>query len=98
MIVSIPDLCPFSYFGKKMLQHSINDILFQVIFNLYQNIKSCITLNNSNSAFVGLRQVKDLSLVLFAISQNDLEAFWNQILTLESKYNIIMTKNTCSQN
>ena len=50
-----------------MLQHSINDILFQVIFNLCQYIKSCITLDNSNSAYVGLRQVKDLSPVLLAI-------------------------------
>ena len=74
---------------KKMLQNSINGKLFQVIFNLYQNIKSCITLDNSNSAFfesfIGLRQGENLSPVLFAIFLNDLEAFMNQILTLESK-------------
>ena len=81
-----------------MLQHSINGKLFQIIINMYQYIKSCITLDNSNSAFVGLRQVKDLSPVLFAIFQNDLEAFWNQILTQESEYNLIMTNYTCSQN
>ena len=70
---------------KKMLQNSINGKLFQVIFNLYQNIKSCITLDNSNSAFfesfIGLRQGENLSPVLFAIFLNDLEAF------LESNFN-----------
>ena len=68
-----------------MLQNSINGKLFQVIFNLYQNIKSCITLDNSNSAFfesfIGLRQGENLSPVLFAIFLNDLEAF------LESNFN-----------
>ena len=47
-----------------------------VIYSLYQNIKSCISINGSNSAFfesfIGLRQGES---ILFFIFLNDLEDF-----------------------
>ena len=64
---------------RKLLNNEINGIFFRVIYNLYQNIKSCITLNGSNSSFfdsfIGLRQGENLSPVLFAVFLNDLELF-----------------------
>ena len=64
---------------NKLLQTEINGKFFQVIYNLYQNIKSCITLNGTNStyfeSFIGLRQGENLSPVLFSIFLNDLEPF-----------------------
>lgn len=64
---------------NKLLNDGINGKFFKVIFNLYQNIKSCITLNSSNSAFfesfIGLRQGENLSPVLFSIFLNDLELY-----------------------
>ena len=64
---------------NKLLENEINGNFFKVIFNLYQNIKSCITLNNSNSVFfessIGLRQGENLSPVLFSIFLNDLEPY-----------------------
>lgn len=62
---------------KKLLDNSINGRNFRVIYNLYQNIKSCVILNDSISAFFvsscGLRQGENLSPVLFSIFLNDLE-------------------------
>lgn len=64
---------------KKLLHNSIDGKLFRVIYNLYQNIKSCVTLNGSNSAFfesfIGLRQGENLSPILFSIFLNDLETY-----------------------
>ena len=64
---------------NKLLRNEINGKFFNVIYNLYQNIKSCITLNGANSTFfesyVGLRQGENLSPVLFSIFLNDLEPF-----------------------
>ena len=64
---------------NKLLNNGINGKFFKVIFNLYQNIKSCITLNSSNSvffeSFIGLRQGENLSPVLFSIFLNDIELY-----------------------
>ena len=64
---------------NKLLRNEINGKFFNVIYNLYQNIKSCITLNGANStifeSYVGLRQGENLSPVLFSIFLNDLEPF-----------------------
>ena len=64
---------------NKLLKDEINGKFFNVIFNLYQNIKSCISLNSSNSIFfessIGLRQGENLSPVLFSIFLNDLEPY-----------------------
>ena len=63
----------------KMLGNGINGKIFNVIFNLYKNIKSCVSLNGNQSvffnSFLGLRQGENLSPVLFAIFLNDLEEF-----------------------
>ena len=70
---------------RKLLKNEINGKFFTIIYNLYQNIKSCITLNGSNSSFfdsfIGLRQGGNLSPVLFSIFLNDLESY------LQSKSN-----------
>ena len=53
------------------------EIFFRIIYNLYQQIKSCVILNDSVSAFFssscGPRQGENLSPVLFSIFLNDLE-------------------------
>ena len=63
----------------KMLGNGINGKIFNVFFNLYKNIKSCVSLNGNQSvffnSFLGLRQGENLSPVLFAIFLNDLKEF-----------------------
>ena len=52
---------------------------FRVIFNLYQNIKSCVLVNGNRSSFfpctAGVRQGDNLSPFLYSIYLNDLEHF-----------------------
>ena len=64
---------------KKLLDTKINGKFFNVIHNLYHNIKSCILLNNEKSSFFssncGVRQGENLSPVLFALFLNDLEHY-----------------------
>ena len=64
---------------KKMLEEGINGKCFKVIYNMYQNIKSCVRYKNENSDFFpclsGVRQGENLSPFLFAIFLNDLESF-----------------------
>jgi hypothetical protein len=52
-----------------------------VIYNMYQSIKSRIVYNNTVSDFFdcnnGVRQVENLSPLLFSIYLNDLEQFLN---------------------
>ena len=59
------------------MDNSIYGKFFRIIYNLYQQIKSCVILNDSVSAFFtsrcGLRQGENLSPVLFFIFLNDLE-------------------------
>ena len=54
---------------NKLLENEINGKCFNVIYNLYQNIKSCISLNGNRSlpfeSFIGLRQGENLSPALF---------------------------------
>ena len=56
---------------RKLLNAKINGKFFNVIHNLYLNIKSCISLNNEKSAFFdshcGVRQGENLSPVLFSL-------------------------------
>ena len=60
-----------------MLKNGINGIFFRVIYNLYQNIKSCIAYSGSQSSFFqsycGVRQGENLSPALFSLFLNDLE-------------------------
>ena len=64
---------------RKLLFNSIKGKFFQVIYNMYDNIKSRIKHQNEFSAFFpsdcGVRQGENLSPLLFAIYLNDLESF-----------------------
>ena len=63
----------------KLLGNSINGKCFKIIYNLYQNIKSCIKYSGKQSAFFlshrGVRQGENLSPVLFCLFLNDLEDY-----------------------
>jgi hypothetical protein len=56
---------------KKILSANINGRIFTVIFNLYQNAKSCVSLESNITNFfpcnTGVRQGENLSPILFAI-------------------------------
>ena len=64
---------------KKLLASNINGKCFQIIFNMYKGIKSCVSYNGEQSSFFssfrGVRQGENLSPVLFALFLNDLESF-----------------------
>ena len=63
----------------KLLSNGINGKIFRLIYNMYQNIKSRVSLNGEISSFFlssrGVRQGGNLSPVLFSIFLNDLETF-----------------------
>jgi hypothetical protein len=64
---------------KKLLKAGIDGPIFNVIFNLYQNAKSCVKSNgNVLSSFfpcnIGVRKGENLSPLLFGIFLNDLES------------------------
>ena len=62
---------------RKLLRNEINGNFFRVIHNMYQNIKSCVSVGGENSLFFtsncGVRQGDNLSPVLFSMFLNDLE-------------------------
>ena len=66
---------------QKLLKHGIEGKIFKVITNMYNGIKSCITINGASSGYFtcekGVRQGENLSPLLFAIYLNDLENFMN---------------------
>ncbi len=66
----------------KMVNNGIRGKIFNVIFNMYQNIKSQVVNNNESSEFfnsyIGVRQGENLSPFLFALFVNDLEDFFIQ--------------------
>lgn len=63
----------------KLLLHNINGKMYNVIFNMYSNIKSCIAHNNQVSDYfnceIRVRQGENLSPFLFSLFLNDLEDF-----------------------
>ena len=64
---------------RKLLFNSIKGKFFQIIYKMYENIKSCVKHNNKTSAYFpcqcGVRQGENISPLLFAIYLNDLETF-----------------------
>ena len=54
----------------KILKHGIEGKIFNIIRNMYSEIKSCITINGNSSGYFtgdkGVRQGENLSPLLFA--------------------------------
>ena len=68
-----------SFLWVKMLKSNISGKCFNMIKNMYKNIKSCVHKDGSYSNFffstIGVRQREDLSPFLFAVFLNDLESY-----------------------
>ena len=64
---------------RKLLFNSMNGKCFKIVFNMFENIKSCVRINDETSAFFprecGVRQGQNLSPLLFSLYLNDLETF-----------------------
>lgn len=64
---------------RKLLGNSVKGKFFRIVYNMYDNIKSCVKFNNQCSAFfackTGVRQGENLSPLLFAMYLNDLETY-----------------------
>lgn len=64
---------------SKMSVNNITGKMFQIIFNMYQGIKSRVSFNNDKSPYfpcnIGVRQGENLSPFLFSLYLNDLEEF-----------------------
>lgn len=77
---------------QKLFKNNIKVIFFRVIYNMYQNIKSCVLFSNERSSFftsdIGLRQGENLSPVLFSLFLNDLEGYleWNNFNGVQIGY------------
>lgn len=75
---------------QKVQKCNIKGKIFTVIYNMYQNIKTCIKKGNDFSGFfncdVGVKQGENLSPFLFSLYLNDLEDFFieNNIDSLEN--------------
>ena len=73
------DLVDRASLWTKLLSYNINGKIMNLIYNLYQNTKACIKLNNSMSPTfdcnIGVRQADNLSPLLFSLFINDFETF-----------------------
>ncbi|MEW8542872.1 MAG: reverse transcriptase family protein, partial [Candidatus Thiodiazotropha sp.] len=65
---------------RKLLVNNINGKILRVIKNMYDNIKSCVSINNQTSGYfscnIGVRQGENLSPLLFSLYLNDLETYF----------------------
>ena len=63
----------------KLLGNGVQGKMFRIIYNLYKDIKSCVSHAGEQSAFFqshcGVRQGENLSPVLFSLFLNDLESY-----------------------
>ena len=79
---------------QKLLKANVKGKIFRVIYNMYQNIKTCVKKGNEKSEFfvskVGVKQGENLSPFLFALFLNDLEDYFveNDIDSLETITNL----------
>ena len=90
------DLVDRSSLWTKLLACDIKGKIMKLIFNLYQNTKACVKLNNkisqSFNCNIGVRQGDNLSPLLFALFINDFEH------SISEKYNGLNTLNDLYQN
>ena len=81
---------------SKLLNYKINGKLMRVIYNIYENAKACVKLNNviSNSfpCNIGVRQGDKISPLLFSLFINDFKDF------ISTKYNGLTSITNLSQN
>ena len=74
-----------AFLWQKLLDQKINGKILKVIKNLYENAKSCITVNNNVSDFfqvnIGVRQGENLSPVIFALFLNDMNAYMSDYMS-----------------
>ena len=89
------DLVDRSSLWLKLIGYNINGKIMKLIYNLYQNTKACVKLNNyiSNSftCNIGVRQGDNLSPLLFSLFINDFETFlsrnYNGLQCIETLWN-----------
>ena len=79
---------------SKLLNNNISGKLFQKIYNMYKSAKSCVSVNSTLtenfSCMIDVRQVDNLSPLLFLIFLNDLKLF------LEPAHDSLKIVNTLS--
>ena len=75
------DLVDRACLWTKLISYNINGKIMKLIYNIYQNTKACIKLNNTISPSfncnIGVRQGDNLSPLLFSLFINDFESFLN---------------------
>lgn len=65
---------------RKLLSNNINGKILRIIKSMYEDIKSCVTINNETSGLfscsTGVQQGENLSPLLFSLYLNDLETYF----------------------
>ena len=66
---------------QKILKFGLKGRCFIIILSIYKAIKSCVLVNGEQSSFFdcnsGVRQIENLSPILYALFLNDLKSFMN---------------------